>query len=132
MSEAQSAEERCGNGHRVDKHDDTDDKSSGGKRDEGDMAGASLHGFIEQHDDGSSIELTTSGHVEQMFDVTRNGFLDAVDDVFRVELMEECADVLRDILRLGGFVLVRHCRRVLMDRKVTEGDDDDDDGFVDA
>jgi hypothetical protein len=27
MSEAQSAEERCGNGHRVDKHDDTDDKS---------------------------------------------------------------------------------------------------------
>lgn len=123
MSEAQGAEERCGNAHRVDEDDDSNDKSDHDKGDDDGAASASLDELGDKQDDGLEAQLATSGDIGEMLEVIDHGLLDGdhglldgVDEIAESELLDESPDALGGVIRLRRLA-ARHCWR-----------DDDDDG----
>ena len=76
MSEAQGAEERCGNAHRVDEDDDSNDKSDHDKGDDDGAASASLDELGDKQGDGLEAQLATSGDIGEMLEVIDHGLLD--------------------------------------------------------
>lgn len=110
MSEAQGAEERCGNAHRVDEDDDSNDKSDHDKGDDDGAASASLDELGDKQGDGLEAQLATSGDIGEMLEVIDHDLLDGVDEIAESELLDESPDALGGVIRLRRLA-ARHCWR---------------------